>query len=69
MKEALTPFGEEVGVDEIHWWVFKKETSMKELLDRTTNVLAAAQKLKEDSLALKNTPVPESTMFSSYPII
>jgi len=60
MEDVLTPFGEEVGVDEVHWWVFKKETKMKELLDRTNNVLASAQKLKEDSLSLKNMVVPES---------
>lgn len=60
MEEVLTPFGEEVGVDEIHWWVFKKETKMKELLDRTNNVLASAQKLKENSLSLKNMPAAES---------
>jgi hypothetical protein len=60
MEEVLTPFGEEVGVDEIHWWVFKKETKMKELLDRTNNVLKSAQKLKEDSLSLKNMPAAES---------
>jgi len=60
MKEVLTPFGEEVGVDEIHWWVFKKETNMKELLDRTNSALTSAQKLKEDSLSLKSMPTPES---------
>jgi len=31
MEEVLTPFGEEVGVDEIHWWVFKKDKN-----ERTT---------------------------------
>jgi hypothetical protein len=60
MEEVLTSFGEEVGVDEIHWWVFKKETKMKELLDRTNNVLVSAQKLKEDSLSLKNMVAPKS---------
>jgi len=60
MEEVLTPFGEEVGADEIHWWVFKKETKMKELLDWTNDVLASAQKLKEDSLSLKNMVAPES---------
>jgi len=60
MNDVVTPFGEEVGVDEIHWWVFKKETKMKELLDRTNNVLVSAQKLKEDSVSLKNMVAPES---------
>jgi len=34
-QDKLTDFGKEVGFDEVHWWVFKKETEIKELLKRT----------------------------------
>jgi hypothetical protein len=48
-----TDFGKEVGSDEIHWWVFKKEREIKELLKKTETTLISLQKLKEDSLSLK----------------
>jgi hypothetical protein len=37
--DVLTPFGKEVGSDEIHWWVFKKEPKIQEMLEKTNNVL------------------------------
>lgn len=60
MRDVLTPFGDEVGLDEIHWWVFKKEPKMEELLERTNTVLTSVQKLKEDSVSMKNKVAPES---------
>lgn len=55
-----TAFGEEVGQDVIHWWVFKKETQIQELLKRTEGVLKSVQKLKESSSSLKKKYFPES---------
>ncbi|MBP1908312.1 AlbA family DNA-binding domain-containing protein [Methanolobus bombayensis] len=49
-----TTFGDEVESDEIHWWVFKKEQHRDELMNKTTEVLISAQKLKESSDKLKN---------------
>lgn len=60
MEEKLTTFGEEVGYDEIHWWVFRKETQIEELAKRTKLALNAAQKLKEDSFSMKEKYVHES---------
>lgn len=48
-----TAFGEEVGLDEIKWWIFKKETEVEELRKRTKITLNSVQKLKEDALLLK----------------
>lgn len=58
----LTDFGKDVMPDEIHWWVFKKETEVEELLKNTENTLNSAQKLKEDSFGLK-----EEYHLESYP--
>jgi len=55
-----TDFSKEVGSDEIHWWVFKKETEVEKLLKRTENTLNSVQKLKEDSLGLKEKYYPKS---------
>jgi hypothetical protein len=54
-----TEFGNQVGVDEIHWWIFEKETDVDELLAITNQALDAAQVLKTDSAKLKNRQ-PES---------
>ena len=54
-----TDFGKEVGRDEINWWVFKKETDIDELRERTERVLEAVQSLKQASAKLKNES-PES---------
>lgn len=48
-----TPFGEDVGIDEINWWIFKRETEIEELKKRTEITLSFVQKLKEDSFVLK----------------
>jgi hypothetical protein len=53
-EKETTPFGEEVGLDEIHWWVFRRESDLEELNMRTINTLTFMQKLKEDSLLTKN---------------
>lgn len=58
----LTDFGKDVMPDEIHWWVFKKETEVEELLKNTENTLNSAQKLKGDSFGLK-----EEYHLESYP--
>lgn len=55
-----TPFGNEVGRDEICWWVFKRETEIEELKKRTETVLKAAQTLKEDSFTLRERDIPIS---------
>lgn len=60
----LTDFGKDVMPDEIHWWVFKKETEVEELLKNTENTLNSAQKLKEDSFGLK-----EEYHLESYPAL
>ena len=60
VKMDVTPFGEEVGQDEIHWWVFKKEDNIDELCEKTRNLLESAQKLKEDSITLETKFVPRS---------
>jgi len=49
-----TEFGEHVGQDEIHWWIFEKETNPDELLGMTEEALKAAQVLKVDSEKLKD---------------
>lgn len=59
-QDKLTEFGEEVGSDEIHWWVFKKETDHNELLKKTKTTLIFIQKLKEDSFKLKEKYYPAS---------
>jgi len=42
-----TAFGEEVGKDEIHWWVYKKESHIEELQGNVKLTLCALQDLKE----------------------
>jgi len=54
-----TEFGKEVGMDEIHWWIFEKEPDVDELLVKSELALKAAQVLKASSVALKAT-APES---------
>lgn len=49
----------EVGQDEIHWWVFRKEPNIAELMNNTNVALICAQKLKEDSKILSKSP-PDS---------
>jgi hypothetical protein len=54
-----TAFGKEVGLDEIHWWVFEKETDVDELLAKTERTLESVQALKQPASKLKNNE-PES---------
>lgn len=58
--DETTPFGEEIGTDEIHWWVFRKEPNLEELREKTDSVLECVQKLKEDSFSMKNSLFPKS---------
>lgn len=51
-RSIRTDFGQEVGKDEIHWWVNRKETDVDELRDKTEAVLASAQRLKDNSAIL-----------------
>jgi hypothetical protein len=53
-RSELTEFGEEVGRDEIHWWVFKKESEIDTLRDRSQSTLAAADRLKVAAMKLKS---------------
>jgi len=46
---GFTEFGEEVGLDEIHWWVFRKEQNRRDLLEKTKAVLPSATSLEKDS--------------------
>src|SRR5262245_34381754 len=48
-----TDFGDEVGGDEINWWVFKKDPNLPELRERTARALEAAQALKTAAAKLK----------------
>jgi hypothetical protein len=54
---ALSPpksdLRKEIGGDEIHWWVFKREDDIPDLTARVEHALVAAQTLKETSAALK----------------
>lgn len=56
---GFTEFGEEVGLDEIQWWVFQKELNRSELREKTKAVLAGAQALERDSAKLRRNN-PES---------
>src|SRR3954451_4388004 len=42
-----TPFGKELGCDEIEWWVNRKEADLEGLRGRTQTALGAAQRLTE----------------------
>ena len=48
-----TDFGKEVGMDEIHWWIFKKEQDVDELAAKTEEALNAGQTLQNASTELK----------------
>lgn len=52
-RRIKTAFGEEVGKDEIHWWVYKKDQEVAVLHDRVKRALAFVQLLKEDSARLE----------------
>jgi hypothetical protein len=48
-----TDFGKEVGMDENHWWIFKKEPDVDELGARTEEALTAGQTLQISAVKLK----------------
>ncbi len=54
-----TEFGKEVGLDKIHWWIFKKETDVDELIAKTQGTLESVQTLKNAFAKLKSKE-PES---------
>ena len=54
-----THFGKEVGMDEIHWWVFEREKDVDELFATTKDVLESVQTLKNASTRL-NSKEPKS---------
>jgi hypothetical protein len=43
VHQEYTEFGREVGRDEINWWVFRKESDIQELRERTSQAQDAAQ--------------------------
>jgi len=55
-QRTPTNFGKEVGGDEMHWWVFRKEDQVDELQRRTEEVLQSVQGLKVASGKLKTNP-------------
>jgi len=50
---GFTEFGEEVGLDEIQWWVFQKERNRHELLEKTKEALLGATNLEKNSAKLR----------------
>lgn len=46
-------FGQEVGRNEIHWWVHKREPNVRELLCQTHQTLESVQRLRRASANLK----------------
>ena len=52
--QKWTDFGNEVGADEINWWITRRESDVDELLARTKATLKAAQILKKASENLKD---------------
>lgn len=51
-RHEFTDFGREVGLDEIHWWIFKKERNVAELGERAKVVLKSAEHLKDAAESL-----------------
>ncbi|MDE1845405.1 MAG: putative DNA binding domain-containing protein [Thaumarchaeota archaeon] len=60
LKRNDKSFEGEIGRDEIHWWIFYKEKDLKELKNRTGEVLEAFQRVKEDSVKLRQSLQPRS---------
>jgi hypothetical protein len=40
--------GNDIGKDQMHWWIFKKEKDLSALETDTSKVLPAAKKMKDD---------------------
>jgi Putative DNA-binding domain len=59
VTHGFTDFGNEVALDEIHWWVFTQEQNRRELQDRTNTALHSADRLYEDAKKLRENK-PES---------
>lgn len=59
-RDEYTELGEEIGRDEIHWWVFKKETDHDTLRGRTNEALEASRRLRAASKAMRR-------QMTSYP--
>ncbi len=55
----FTELGNQIGQDEIHWWIFEREKDVDQLYELTVEALAAAQRLMRASEKLK-TREPES---------
>jgi Schlafen, AlbA_2 len=45
----FTEFGKEIGLDEIHWWIFKKEKNVAELGTQAEATLKFAESLKDNA--------------------
>ena len=58
--DILTDFGKEINFDKIHWWIFRKEKNLEELLEKTEKALDSILKIKRDSDSLKKTVYFES---------
>ena len=56
--EEIINSGREIIGDEIHWWVFKKETDVEKLKEQTSRALEAAQVLKQASESLRTKEPP-----------
>jgi hypothetical protein len=52
-RRELTDFGQEVGRDEIDWWINRKEQDTPELRERTEYAMAAAQTLRTTAIAMR----------------
>ena len=52
-RQELTDFGQEVGRDEIDWWINRNEQDTRELRERTEPAMAAAQELRNRARALR----------------
>lgn len=59
-KRSDKSFEEEIGRDEIHWWIFYKEKDLKELKNKTEKVLERFQRVKEDSAKLRQSLRPKN---------
>ena len=61
----VSTFGKDIGRDEIHWWIFKREDSIDELEERTRAVLDNAQLLKEHARELSgDSPITYADIIS-----
>jgi hypothetical protein len=54
LKRKLTEFGNDFEEDEIHWWIFRRESQLDELLERTTIALEFAIRLKRATEQLRD---------------